>query len=241
MIAKIALLRFLLMADNVICLPREGTSGACRLTDQGIPPALGRLLRRPLRAREIRPRVVSLLGGPLCGMGLPLRRLAEDALCYAKSDPADTLESLSRARSGAIASRRLRPGRKPLDRAHPNSTSIECRHPSTTCRSRSATKKSGMSKHSSRIAELYRPLIGLNRRLMVADVLIANITNEPQCEKLTPPRETPTQRAYNAPKQCCCRCHGRAPTSSRCEYTLRSQQCGPEPAACVTRRLSPRR
>lgn len=107
MIAKIAQLRFLLMADNVICIPRERVSGACRLPEQRITPALVQLLRRPLRAREIRPRVVSLRGGPLHAMGLAL-----GALGNAKSRRRHSRAAVAcNVRLDRV--NRLRPGRKP--------------------------------------------------------------------------------------------------------------------------------
>jgi hypothetical protein len=110
---------------------------------------------------------------------VPLGRFADGALRDAKSRLHDTLEPLIAGKVRRDRVNRLRPARKPSDGSPANLASSRCQDRSITFHSNSASRQSGMSKHSSRIAAPHRLVIGLKRSLTVADILIAKITREP--------------------------------------------------------------
>jgi hypothetical protein len=169
------------MPDIVTCVQREGVSGACRSPDQSITPALVRLLRRSRRAREIRVRrrIPTARTTARYGSAQRVRRgsasirvargtcrwgVSPTARCATRRAACTTRSSRwSWARAGVIASTRLRPARKPSDGSPPNSASSRCQDRSTTFHSNSASRQSGMSKHSSRIAAPHRLGIGLKQ------------------------------------------------------------------------------
>jgi hypothetical protein len=83
-----------------------------------------------------------------------------------------------RARSGAITSIRSKPARKRSAGSHPNSASIRCQRPSTTCHSTSANRRSSMSKRSSHVAGPLRQKATFEQSPRVAPIPVQEIIKE---------------------------------------------------------------